>query len=91
MKVKDMPKSGATYDFIFDGKQIANEYCVELESDVAAILHASAKLDGIEYPPAHGRDMTSVCSIYAGRDYVMSLLCDVNTEGEVSFSNEHYF
>lgn len=90
MKVKDMPKSGATYDFIFDGKQIASEYCVELESDVAAIRHASAKLDGIEYPPAHGRDMTCVCSIYATRYDSMSLVCNVNTEGEVDF-DELYF
>lgn len=90
MKVKDMPKSGATYDFIFDGKQIANEYCVELESDVAAIRHASAKLDSIEYPPASGRDMTSICSIYATRDGSMSPVCNVNTEGEVDF-NELYF
>lgn len=90
MRVKDMLKSGAIYDFIFDGKQIDAEYCVELESDVAAIRHASAKLDGIEYPPAHGRDMTDICSIYATRDGSMSLVCNVNTGGEVSF-DEFYF
>lgn len=85
MKVKDMHKSFARYDFVYDGKQLVDEYDVELPSDCAAIAHAFAKMGEMEYPPARGADMTEVCSIYCTRDGSRAFVCNVNAEGEVDF------
>ncbi len=87
MKAKDMHKSEARYDFIYDGKQLVDEYDVELSSDCAAIARAFAEMGEMEYPPAHGADMTEVCSIYCTRDGSRAFVCNVNAEGEVDFIN----
>uniref|UniRef100_UPI002AC8A977 hypothetical protein n=1 Tax=Paratractidigestivibacter sp. TaxID=2847316 RepID=UPI002AC8A977 len=85
MKNKDMQKSSARYDFIFDGRQAVSEYDVVLGSDVAAIAHAYSVLGELEYPPAHGGDMTSACSIFVNNYGSRAFVCNVNTEGEVDF------
>lgn len=85
MKVKDMHKSLARYDFIYDGRQLADEYDVLLTSDCAAIAHAFAEMGKMEYPPAHGSDMTEMCSIYCTHDGSRAFVCNVNAEGEVDF------
>ena len=85
MKVKDMCKSYARYDFVYDGRQHDSEYDVELSSDCAAIARAYAELCEMEYPPARGADMTEVCSIYCTRDGSRAFVCNVNAEGEVDF------
>lgn len=85
MKVKNMSKSSARYDFIYDGKQLADEHDVELSSDCAAIAHAYAEMGEMEYPPAHGADTTEICNIYCTRDGSRAFVCNVNAEGEVDF------
>lgn len=85
MKVKNMQKVPARYDFIFDGHQLENIYDVELDNDVAAITLAFGELGELEYPPAHGRDMTDMCSIYVNNYGSRAFVCNVNTEGEVDF------
>lgn len=86
MKVKDMNATVYEYDFVFDGTQLKSESDVELTSDVAAISYAFGKMGEMEYPPANGASMTTYCTIYCHLHGLRLFVCNVNTEGEMDFT-----
>ena len=86
--VEKRPTDGqsALYHLRFNGRQLG-AVDIELENDVDAVTLAFRMLGKVDYPPKHGRDMTDCCTIHVTHEGLESFVCNVNSEGEVDFSD----